>query len=89
MKLAAGPGSSICAWSYEQQNKSTADSALKDLGLCQQGAKTHSEIFCVAAMSTIVHGACCFLMTSLTTSPANVRSFPQDQMEERPKASPS
>ena len=52
LNLAAGPGSSVCAWSHEQQNTYSiysTDSALKDLGLCQQGTKPHFEIFSAAA----------------------------------------
>jgi len=52
LNLAAGPRPSICAWSHEQQNTYSiysTDSALKDLGLCQQGKKIHFENFSAAA----------------------------------------
>lgn len=76
LNLAAERGSSICAWSHEQQNTYSIyspDSPLKDLGLCQQGTKPHFQIFSAAAKG---------MMPSLTY-------FSQVQMEERPKALPS
>lgn len=56
LNLAARPGSSVCAWSHEQQNTYSIyspDSAFKDLGLCQQGTKPHFEMF-----SVVAKGAC-------------------------------
>lgn len=64
----------LCLELWAAKQIYSTDSAWKDLGLCQQGAKTHPEIFSVAAKSAVVHGASCFPMTSLTISPGNVFS---------------
>lgn len=89
LNLAAGPGSSICAWSHEQQNTYSiysTDSALKDLGLCQQGTKTHFEIFSAAAKGMKPWSAGCMLLLDAFSNNLSCKCvFPKFRWRKDPK----